>query len=78
MVGGPTKYAEPRYYSSGYTLHLYCDHSNPRHGYFEFPYEYTGETFAQCARQARAKGWVIHRATRTATCPKCNPKRRRV
>lgn len=69
----------PIQYASGYTLDLYCDHVQARpfiesdavHGYDEFPHSFFGETFAECAKQARAKGWKIHRTTRTATCPKC-------
>ena len=61
----------PIHYASGYSLHLYCDYLNPEHGYDEFPHEFTGETFMDCASQARKLGWKFHKATRTATCPKC-------
>ena len=64
---------EPLPYASGYTLDLYCDHSNPDHRWNSFPHTFHGETFWQCAQEARAKGWVIHR-DRTATCPICNGK----
>lgn len=63
-------------YASGYTLDLYCDHSSPRHGWGEFPHQYTGETFGECARRARRVGWIIRTEARTATCPKCSEKRR--
>jgi hypothetical protein len=71
----------PVYYSGCYSLHLYCDHDGVdrtgvnRHGWEEFPHEFNGETFAECARQARKLGWVIHTGERTATCPKCSRKR---
>jgi hypothetical protein len=59
----------PPYYSSGYTLELYCDHKNADHG--RFPHCFYGETFGECAKRARALGWTIHR-NYTATCPKCS------
>ena len=73
---------EPSQYASGYTLDLYCDYfdgqNNPTsaspdgyHGWNEFPHTFTGETFRECAADARKAGWKIHRQTRTATCPHC-------
>lgn len=66
---------EPMQYASGYSLNLYCDTENidgfNKHGWNEFPRTFTGETFNECAALARKEGWVIHRKTRTATCPKC-------
>lgn len=61
-----------RQYASGYSLDLYCDKDNVKHSHLEFPHTYVGETFGECAKEARKNGWVIHRKTRTATCPKCN------
>lgn len=69
-------------YASGYSLDLYCDtypasseHSSTTcdgvHAWNEFPHQYAGETFMECANQARKDGWKIHKKTRTATCPKC-------
>jgi len=59
----------PMQYSSGYVLDLYCDAcygpSNTD------PAQFTGETFAECAREARRDGWSIFRKTRTARCPDC-------
>lgn len=69
------KQDQPMHYASGYTLDLYCDHFNPGHPLGASPYQFYGQTFAECAKQARDKGWVIHRKTRTATCPLCNPRR---
>lgn len=68
--------ASPMQYASGYTLDLYCDHSNERHGFDEFPHQYTGETFGECAKEARRNGWIIRSGARTATCPKCSGKRK--
>jgi hypothetical protein len=58
-------------YAAGYSLDLYCDGRNEWHGWNEFPHQFFGETFGECAKLARKRGWVIHRSTRTATCPKC-------
>lgn len=58
-------------YAGCYTLHLYCDRVNDAHGFDAFPHEFTGETFGECAKVARKRGWIIHKSTRTATCPKC-------
>lgn len=43
----------------------------------EFPHQFIGETFAECARAAQRRGWVLHQRDRTATCPKCSGKKRR-
>lgn len=59
-------------YASGYTLDLYCDHVNDIHAFDGFPHQFTGETFAQCASQARRRGWKLHYKLRTATCPICS------
>jgi hypothetical protein len=62
----------PTQYACGYTLDLYCDRQTKEYMHnSDFPHSFFGETFADCARQARARGWVIHRKTRTATCPRC-------
>ena len=61
---------KPLHYASGYTLDLYCDHHNDDHGFNAGPTTYFGETFAECAKQARKEGWVLHK-DQTATCPKC-------
>lgn len=66
----------------GYLLDLYCDNEdapeqhykapyNPQaHQFREFPHQYTGETRAECVRQARAEGWLIGKTRQL--CPKCN------
>jgi hypothetical protein len=77
----------PTHYASGYTLDLYCDRSgldavptqdspDGIHKWNEFPHTFLGETFGECAREARRHGWVIHTKTRTATCPTCSGKRK--
>lgn len=60
-------------YASGYTLDLYCDGATTScaDAWDTFPHTFFAETFAQCAREAKEKGWKIHPRTRTATCPRC-------
>ena len=71
-----------------YTLDLYCDNENlvevgvqwgmPRfedanHTYDEGgQWQYTGKTFAECARKARQDGWIISK--KRQLCPKCSGK----
>jgi hypothetical protein len=62
---------DPQQYASCYTMDLYCDHTNPAHPWDSFPHSFMGETFGECAKQARKRGWVLHK-DRTATCPICN------
>lgn len=66
------KMAEPMQYASGYSTHFYCDHEHSSLDRVDglHCFEGFGETFADCARQARRAGWTIRTATRTATCPK--------
>lgn len=68
-------------FAAGYALDLYCDSAgdyspgNPSdgvHDFNEFPHTFDGDSFADCARQARARGWRINRRARTALCPKCS------
>lgn len=78
VISGPPKpplHPQPLQYADCYSLNLYCDHfasADGWHAHGSQPAQYTGNSFAECARQARRAGWVIHRATRTATCPKCS------
>jgi hypothetical protein len=67
----PTPAPRPLQYASGYSLDLYCDHENNAHPWDSFPHQFTAETFGQCAKMARDRGWVFHYKTRTATCPMC-------
>lgn len=72
----PRKRDDPLQYASGYSLDLYCDHEYTegecqRHAFNEFPHQYNGETFSQCAKAARSQGWKINVRDRTATCPAC-------
>ena len=67
---------EPLQFAGCYSLDLYCDVQNGAencgHSDFENKSEtFTGETYGECAKEARAAGWKIHSATRTATCPQC-------
>jgi len=74
----------PLQYAGCYLLDLYCDQlkagpgdsttQDGIHGYAEFPHQFTGSTFGQCAKQAKAKGWRINQMKRTARCPKCEGK----
>jgi hypothetical protein len=75
LLEKPIPVKVPMQYASGYSLDLYCDHSNYQHGRDEFPHQFTGETFAECAKIAKRVGWIVHRKTRTATCPKCSKRR---
>lgn len=63
-------------YAAGYYLDLYCERVNVEHAFDEFPHQFYGETFGECAKEARSRGWVIKKPTRTAVCPKCSGKRR--
>jgi hypothetical protein len=60
---------DPSHYAAGYSLDLYCDSAvdSWKHRHCS---SYYGQTFAQCAKDARSEGWVIHK-DRTATCPVC-------
>lgn len=63
---------EPNQYAAAYSLDLYCKWVNPDVAYHDFagPATFMGETFGEAVRDARAKGWIVHR-DRTATCPFC-------
>lgn len=74
---------------AGYTMDLYCRHSETRtcrdprspggsascgdsNGW-----EYVGQTFSECAKQARAEGWRFNRDN-DVTCPYCTGKRQAI
>ena len=72
-----------------YSMDLYCDNlkgpdpltvaetpDDGVHSFNEFPHQFTGETFAECARQARELGWVFKRDRMTVLCPKCSGKKK--
>lgn len=67
--------ADPMICPGSYEMDLYCDHYagcyDEVHGYRPFPHQYHGETRGDVARQARRRGWVLHKDG-TATCPKCS------
>jgi hypothetical protein len=68
----PKLYKDPCQWAAGYSLDLYCDHYIPDdYTHNNFMTNFFGESFADTSRQARAAGWKLHRATCTATCPKC-------
>lgn len=58
--------------SACYSMELYCDclacQAAPRRNYVPDS-EYTGETWGECARQARKDGWYISRDRTTAIKP---------
>ena len=64
----------PLQYAAGYTLDLYCDQNLKP---WEHNYEVSiyAQTFSQCAKEARRRGWKIHKDD-TATCPHCNKKKK--
>lgn len=57
----------------GYTLHLYCDcalcEGRQNVNGSEGAAEYTGETYGECAAQAKAEGWKISRDRGSCTAP---------
>jgi hypothetical protein len=68
----------------GYSMDLYCDNESRceqcrgdqawRGGLSE---SFVGETFAGCARDARARGWSVNRRKGTAYCPLCKGRKRK-
>ncbi len=78
MVKTAKKYERdwPMHYASGYSLHLYCLRDENHDPWDIFPHEYFGETFADCAKEARKDGWIIRTNDRTAICPECSGKKR--
>ena len=68
-----------------YSMDLYCENAakgGPHvkgtcpHWWSEFPHVYTGETWGECARQARRDGWKIARNRQLAYCPDCSGKKK--
>lgn len=55
----------------GYTLDLYCNTTNPKHEYNEFPHQFYAETGSECRAAARRAGWKLDLKTGKAWCPKC-------
>ncbi len=57
--------------TSGYTLALYCDCLKCKeNGYWlQEKAEYIGETFSECARDARKDGWTISKCKRYCSAP---------
>ena len=73
--------------ASGYSMHLYCEYQEDktvRHNLYNFEsgsslivdgqpiiYQFFGESFTGCARDARAEGWKISKKHQLAVCPVC-------
>lgn len=60
-----------------YSLDLYCENhgADPAvHGYAYAPHTFTGETWGECAKQARNLGWRISRDRQKCWCPTCSGK----
>ena len=57
--------------ASGYAMDLYCEVAGSKHGYREGQAQFNGETWADCAKQARRAGWKINKRRRECICPKC-------
>ena len=58
---------------SGYTLELYCDcyaceNATPVFGTNK-PWTYAGETYTECAKEARKEGWYISRDKQKCIAP---------
>jgi hypothetical protein len=58
--------------ANGYSVDLYCenmsDHNRRWREIGEGKATYTGETWGECARQARRDGWQISRDRQRAYC----------
>jgi hypothetical protein len=70
--------------AGAYTLDLYCENNQPKHGGFtddfghtfdEFPHTYVAQTRQECITQARKNGWLVNWHKDRALCPKCSKKR---
>lgn len=57
--------------ASGYSMDLYCQVNGNQHEYRQGQAQFFGETWTDCAKQARAAGWKIDKAKRECICPKC-------
>lgn len=57
-------------YAAGFSLDLYCD-NRAGHPLGGGEAQFVGWTWAECARDARAKGWKLDRQSRAALCPRC-------
>lgn len=59
--------------AAGYSMDLYCDVKDDTYGHWR-AWTYTGETFRECASQARRAGWKSNSAQFREgphTCPSC-------
>lgn len=62
-----------------YSIDLYCDSGKEKPygaaGHWSEPDTFAGESFAECAREARKAGWKIDRKNGIAICPNCHKER---
>lgn len=65
-----------------YSMDLYCEYvangvnvegekDNIGHFWKQFPDQYTGPNYSDCAKQAQKNGWALDRRKGLAVCPKC-------
>lgn len=57
--------------ASGYSMDLYCQVKGNQHAYRKGQAQFFGETWAECAKQAREAGWKIDKRKRECICPDC-------
>lgn len=59
--------------ASGYSMDLYCDGVGCTHKSWQpnAKAQFTGETFGDCAAQAKRGGWKISRDRTKCLCPDC-------
>ena len=63
---------KPLQYAGCYSLDLYCDNPNDQYEWKHIHSEtFTGESFTECVRKAKSKGWLIRTKNRTARCRIC-------
>jgi len=67
-----------------YSMDLYCEnygdaatHGHLFEGHNAGTATFTGETWGECAKQARDIGWRICHDQQTCYCPKCSGKRQK-
>ena len=59
----------------GYSLDLYCDEVGCKDHERNWPVNFYGQTYSECARLARKAGWDISRKDNIATCPACRKRK---
>lgn len=61
---------KPIQYAACYAMDLYCQRTDV-HNVGSYMEQFTGETFAECAKAAKKRGWHINRKTRLGLCARC-------